>query len=145
MRLAITRYHQTTYGCICVYMCALLQTYDKISSTDTSSNNHIDFLLHSCQKKNKQTNNQTKNIHSGGSWKLISSVVQPQQEWLYWNPQKSHFGHQLINPTISVTIFNWYPYLQLQNAKLNLSNYTVASPFNREINYTCTSQHSCLE
>ena len=56
MRLAITRYHETTYGCICVYMCALLQTYDKISSTDTSSNNHIDFLLHSCQKKtNKET------------------------------------------------------------------------------------------
>ena len=33
-------------------------------------------------------------------------------------------------PTTLVTKFNWSPYLHLQNAKLNLSNFTVTSPFN---------------
>ena len=38
-----------------------------------------------------------------------------------------------MSPLFSVTTFNWSPYLQLQNTKLNLSNVTVTSPFNREI------------
>ena len=50
---------------------------------------------------------------------------------------KNGHGHQLMTPTTSVTVFNWSPYLQLQNAKLNVSNFDVTSPFNREINYTC--------
>ena len=33
-------------------------------------------------------------------------------------------------PTTLITKFNWSPYLHLQNAKLNLSNFTVTSPFN---------------
>ena len=35
--------------------------------------------------------------------------------------------------------------LQFENAKLSLSNFTVSSPFNREINYTCFDWHSSLE
>ena len=39
--------------------------------------------------------------------------------------------------TTRVTIFYWSPYLQFQNVKLNLSDFTVTSRFNRDINYTC--------
>ena len=45
-------------------------------------------------------------------------------------------------PTTLVTKFNWSPYLHLQNAKLNLSNFTVTSPFNREITYICIGWHA---
>ena len=34
---------------------------------------------------------------------------------------------------LSHYIFSWSPYLQLQNAKLNLSNFIVTSSFNREV------------
>ena len=47
-----------------------------------------------------------------------------------------------MSPTARVIIFSWSPYLHLQIAKLNLSNFTVTSPFNREINYTCIGSHS---
>ena len=66
----------------------------------------------------------------------MSFAGEQEKKWLYWNPQNNHFGHQLINPTTLVTIFNWSAYLQLQNAKLNLSNVSVASPSNKEINDT---------
>ena len=88
------------------------------------------------RQTNKQTNKQTKNIHRSGRWNLISSAGEPEQKWLYWNPQNSRSGHQLMSPTTWVTIFNWSPYLHLQNAKLCLSNFTVTSPLNRDINYT---------
>ena len=38
----------------------------------------------------------------------------------------------------------WCRYNQLQNAKLNHSNFAVTSPFNKEINYKCISYHSFL-
>ena len=47
-----------------------------------------------------------------------------------------------MSPTARVIIFSWSPNLHLQIAKLNLSNFTVTSPFNREINYTCIGSHS---
>ena len=76
---------------------------------------------------------------------MISSARKPEQKWLYWNPQNSHSGHKLLNPTTSVNIFNWYPYTQLQNAKLNLSNFTVTLHFNCEINYTCDCWYCSLQ
>ena len=50
-------------------------------------------------------------IHSGGWWKLISSAGKPEHKWLYWNPQNSCSGYQLMNPVTWVTIFDWSPYL----------------------------------
>ena len=61
---------------------------------------------------------------------MMSSARKPEQKRLYWNPQNSHSGHKLLSPITSVSIFNWYPYIQLQNAKLNLSNFTATLPFN---------------
>ena len=44
-------------------------------------------------------------------------------------------------------IFNWSPYLQLQNAKLHLSNFTITSAFNREkiYIYIYIGWHSYME
>ena len=93
-------------------------------------------------QQNTKATKKSNNIHSGRRWDLISSTGKPEQKWLYWSPQKSCSGHQLMSLTARVIIFSWSPYLHLQIPKLNLSNFTVTSPFNREINYTCIGSHS---
>ena len=55
---------------------------------------------------NKQANKQTKNIHSGGRWNLISAAEETEQKCLYWNPQNGRTGHQLISPTTWVSLFS---------------------------------------
>ena len=124
------------YVHICVHYYRLVIKYHQLA---LQANNYIDLWLHNHQQ-NKQ-----RNIRSGGRWNLISSAGEAKQIWLYWNPQNSHSSHQLLSPTTWVIIFNWPPHRQFQNAKLSLSNFTVTSPFNREINYTCISYHSSLE
>ena len=84
-------------------------------------------------------------VERNGRWNLISSAGEPGQKWLYWNTPDSRPGHHLTSPTTWVTIFNWSPYIQLQNSKLNLSNFRVTSTFNKEINYACIGWHSSLE
>ena len=127
--------------CICVYICVrYYRLVIKYHQLTLQANNYI-HLLHSRQQ-NKQTN---KNYHCGGRLKLISSAETSEQKWLYRNLHNSRSGHQLMSPTTSITIFNCSLYLQLQNAKRNLPNYTVTSPFNRERNYTCIGWHSSLE
>ena len=74
-----------------------------------------------------------KRIQSGTKWTLIRSAEDPEQEWLYSNPQNSCFGHKLMSPITRVNTLSWSPYLQLQNAKLTLSNFPVTSSFIREL------------
>ena len=45
-----------------------------------------------------------------------------------------------MNPTTSDTITNWSPHLQLQNPKLNLSNFTATSPLNKGKNILWNKQ-----
>ena len=110
-RLVITRYHKILFAgktlckcvgvcvcirvsicvCLCVYMCII-------------KDNYIDLLFYRYQKKNKWTQIK-KSVHSGGRWTLISSAGEPEQKWLYLNPQNSHSGHQLMSPTTAVTIY----------------------------------------
>ena len=96
------------------------------------------------KRKEKQRRKQKK-IHSDEWWKPISSPGELGQKWLYWNPQNSLSGYGLINPITWATIFNWSPYLQLQNTKQNLSDFTITLLFQRKINYTCIGWHSSLE
>ena len=90
-------------------------------------------------KTNKQTNKQS--IHSGERWNSISPAGEPEciviPKQSLWSPtdEPFHFDHY----------FDLSPYLQLQNAKLNLSNFTVTLPFHGEINCTCTGWKSSLE
>ena len=84
-----------------------------------------------------KTKQKQANVYSGGRWKLINSAGEPVHKWLYWNPRNSRSGHQLMSPTTWVIIFNWSPHFQLQNTKLNLSDFTANSSFNRETNYKC--------
>ena len=79
----------------------------------------------------------------GGTWSVL--LVSQGKKWLYWNTPDSRPGLHLTSPTTWVTIFNWSPYIQLQNSKLNLSNFRVTSTFNKEINYACIGWHSSLE
>ena len=134
--------------CVCEYMCMYIcmcvcinvKTCDKISSTDTSRKE----LCMTCSSLTISKRN--KNISTAvGSVYLISSAEDPEQKWLYWNPWNSRSGHPTMSPITWFTIFNLSPYLQLQDAKLNLSNFIVTSPFNTEINYTCICWHSSLE
>ena len=92
---------------------------------------------------------------SGGQWWAVGGgrwTVEPNQ-FCWWARAKmtvlkypdSRPGHHLMSPTTWVTTFNWSPYIQLQNSKLNLSNFRVTSTFNKEINYACISWHSSLE
>ena len=91
-----------------VFKCSNKNHY--VANVPYFENNYIDLYLHSHQQ-NKETN-------IGWRQNLISSAGEPQRKWLYWNPRNSCSGHQLMSSTISVTIFNWSPYLQLQNAIL---------------------------
>ena len=50
-----------------------------------------------------------------------------------------------IHIGLCIHIYIYIYILQFENAKLSLSNFTVSSPFNREINYTCFDWHSSLE
>ena len=103
----------------------------KYNQVALQGNSYIDLWLHS--------------HHSGGWWNLVNSAGEPEQKWLYWNPQNSHFGQPLMSLSTWFTKFSWSPYLQLENAKFNLANFTVTAPFNREINYACIGWHSFLE
>ena len=105
----------------------------KYNQLTVQANNYIDLWLHSHQQ-NKQTN---KHINK----KKYSQWWAVELDQFCWgaraNLRSSRSGHQLMSPTTSFHIFNWSLYLQLQNAALNLSNFTVTLTFNREINYTC--------
>ena len=126
--------------CGCVYMCVCVYVYlyicvhysrlvIKYHQLTLQANNYINLWLHNYkQKKHLQW------------W-----AVEPEQKRLYWNPWNSRSYNQMMSPTIWETIFIWFSYLQLQNAKLNLLNFTVTSPFNRESNYTFIGRYSSLE
>ena len=138
---------------VCVWVCVYLYVYIwmhyyrlviKYHQLSLQANNYIDLWLHSHQQ-NKRTKKITKKY-------LQWWVVEPDQ--FCWGArakisvllcQRKCSGHQLMSPTTSVTIFNWSPYLHFENAKLNLSNFTVISPFNTEASYTCIVWHSSLK
>ena len=81
------------------------------------------------------TINKTKKMVGSETLTKIT-VLKPPKQLLWSSPNEPyHLTHYIY----------WSPYLQLQNSKLNLSNFTVTSPFNREINYTCIGWHSFLE
>ena len=122
LRLVITRYHKILFAgktlckCVGVYVCllvcvyvyvyiyALLRSCDKISPSDTSRKQLYRLVVLQLSKKSKWTLIK-KRVHSGGRWILTSSAGEPEQKWLYLNPQNSHSGHQLMSPTTAVTIY----------------------------------------
>ena len=108
------------YVCLSIYVWIIIKTCDKISSSDTLNKQ----LYMTCGYITISKTNRQRSIDSGGWWNLISFAGEPDQKWFCCNPWNSHSGHQLMNPTTWVTIFNWSLYLQLQNTKLHLSNFT---------------------
>ena len=117
--------------CVCnifVYKSIIKTTCDKISSTDSSSKQLYMTCGYITINKTNKTNKT--NIHSGGRW-AWSVLLEIQSKNDYWNPRNSRSGHQRMSFTTWITIFNWSPYLQIQNVKLNLSNFNVTSPFNK--------------
>ena len=107
----VTRYHQLT-----------LQV-----------NNYIDLWFHSHQQ-NKKTNKNKKKYSQRWTvesdqfcWRARAkmTVLKSPKQFLWLSTDEPyHFSHY---------IFNWSPYLHLQNATLNLSNFGVTSPFPGEI------------
>ena len=129
---------------MCIYVSIIIKTCNKVSSTNTSSKQ----LQMAC---GYITINKVKKkyiyiyIYSHGWWNLISSIGEPERKWLYWNLRSSCSGHQLMSPTTWFTICNWSLYIQLQNATLDLSNWTVTLPFDKEMNYTYNVWYSSLK
>ena len=121
-----------------VYMCMI-----KHHQLTLQANNYkwLVVIKTSTKKANRQTNKQTNKkiftVVGAGTWSVLLR-------------RQSKNVCIEIPKTIALFI-NWSalplesPYLQLRNAKLNPSNFTVTSSFDREINYTCIGWHSPLE
>ena len=68
--------------CTCVYMCALLLgILTKYHQLTVQANNYKQLVVtEASQKQNNNKKKQTKNIHSGGRWNLISYAGKPEND-----------------------------------------------------------------
>ena len=122
-----------------VYICALSYRFVIKHHELTLQVNNYKWLVvikTSTKKANRQINKQA------------NKQTKKYSQWWAVEPDQCCWGDRA--KTVALVI-NWSalplesPYFQLQNAKLNPSNFTVTSSFDREINYTCIGWHSSLE
>ena len=127
-----------------VHICALsYRLVIKHHQLTLQANNYkwLVVIKTSTKKANRQTNKQTNKkiftVVGGGTWSVLL------------RRQSKNVCIEI--PKTVALVINWSalplesPYLQLRNAKLNPSNFTVTSSFDREINYICIGWHSPLE
>ena len=124
--------------CVYVYVDILLHYYKEL--WQNIINWHFkqiiinDLWLYNHQHNKRNTNKQTKKL----TVEPDQLCWEPEPKWLHLNLRNSRTGHQQIRRTTWVTIFNRFPYLQLQNAKLNLSYFTATSHSTKEITMVIT-------